>query len=617
MSRARDEAAGTALGRRELAARAPRKRIEQARGLVEQGGGNIGCDPRRKARIGMRHGNARRSSIAGASGEEKRQAAASFSAWVSRPSSVLRLSGPMTRMVRGLRLRPDRETLLDHQFAFGRQVQAAAAAAGRRIHGDVAERQQAFQVARQRRFLDVERVPDLDGGDAVLLGELGQQRELAGGDAERPQGIVVHARDDAAELAYARGDAGRRRVLGDLADVGRLQSPTPCVMMFMGHPFCPMIYIWACLDSGGMSRGRPAAAPTCKQKFVGRWTTAGPTCYLRITVAVARAAMPSRRPVKPRPSVVVAFTATRPRSMPRISAMRARMASRCGRDLGGLAQQRDVDIADRAAARRARGGPPRPGTDGRRALPARVGVGKDAGRCRPRRWRRAGHRSGRAGPRRHPNGLPARACARSARRTARHDRPARSGARRSPGRCGHRAALALRCVGHGQILRRRELAVGVAARHQRDGEPGPFGHRRIVGQVGAPGGRRRFVRGQDVGEAEALRGLRAPKPARSMVPATRASRPGALQRIGQRHGRNGARRARRARRRTRSMMSDVTNGRTASWISTRSGACARQGAQAIEDRVLARIPARRQAAASLRCPVPDGGCRSARGPRAR
>src|SRR5271165_362846 len=48
------------------------------------------------------------------------------------------------------------------------------------------------------------------------------------------------------------------------------------------------------------------------------------------TVAVARHAIPSLRPVKPSRSVVVALTATRPMSRPAISATRARIASRWG-----------------------------------------------------------------------------------------------------------------------------------------------------------------------------------------------------------------------------------------------------------------------------------------------
>src|SRR5262249_52892455 len=48
------------------------------------------------------------------------------------------------------------------------------------------------------------------------------------------------------------------------------------------------------------------------------------------TVAVAMAAIPSPRPVKPSRSLVVAFTATRSMSIPAIAAIRPRMASRCG-----------------------------------------------------------------------------------------------------------------------------------------------------------------------------------------------------------------------------------------------------------------------------------------------
>ena len=47
-------------------------------------------------------------------------------------------------------------------------------------------------------------------------------------------------------------------------------------------------------------------------------------------VALAVAAMPSSRPVKPSRSLVVAFTATREMFTPEISLMRARMVSRSG-----------------------------------------------------------------------------------------------------------------------------------------------------------------------------------------------------------------------------------------------------------------------------------------------
>jgi len=82
-----------------------------------------------------------------------------------------------------------------------------SAAAGRRIHDDKAECEQALQIARERRLLDIEGEADFDRGDTVLLSELGQQRELAAGNAERAHRIVVDACDDAGELAHASRNA--------------------------------------------------------------------------------------------------------------------------------------------------------------------------------------------------------------------------------------------------------------------------------------------------------------------------------------------------------------------------------------------------------------------------
>ena len=62
---------------------------------------------------------------------------------------------------------------------------------------------------------------------------------------------------------------------------------------------------------------------------VGRHAALPPGAGRR-TVAVAMAAMPSRRPVKPRRSEVVALTDTASTAIPAMLAMRARMASRSG-----------------------------------------------------------------------------------------------------------------------------------------------------------------------------------------------------------------------------------------------------------------------------------------------
>src|ERR1700758_5569923 len=69
----------------------------------------------------------------------------------------------------------------------------------------------------------------------------------------------------------------------------------------------------------------------------------------RRMVALAIAAMPSSRPVNPRRSLVVAFTATRDSDSPVISAMRARIAVRA--DLRALANQGHIEVGDASAAR--------------------------------------------------------------------------------------------------------------------------------------------------------------------------------------------------------------------------------------------------------------------------
>src|SRR3984885_15360515 len=65
------------------------------------------------------------------------------------------------------------------------------------------------------------------------------------------------------------------------------------------------------------------------RRFSARRGPLGPSQGSR-TVAVARQAIPSPRPAKPRRSVVVALTATRSTPRPAISATRAHIASRCG-----------------------------------------------------------------------------------------------------------------------------------------------------------------------------------------------------------------------------------------------------------------------------------------------
>ena len=70
----------------------------------------------------------------------------------------------------------------------------------------------------------------------------------------------------------------------------------------------------------------------------------------RRTVAVAIAAMPSRRPVKPSCSLVVALTATRSTAISAISAMRCAHGVAMRADARRLAHDGDVEMRDAAAA---------------------------------------------------------------------------------------------------------------------------------------------------------------------------------------------------------------------------------------------------------------------------
>src|SRR3569623_2470440 len=101
-----------------------------------------------------------------------------------------------------LRSLPYRVGVLQHGLTFGRKVQTASPPTGGWIHDDMAKREEALQIAGQRRLLDIEFVADLDSGDAVTRRELGEQRVLACGDAEWAKGIIVDPRDDTRELTH-------------------------------------------------------------------------------------------------------------------------------------------------------------------------------------------------------------------------------------------------------------------------------------------------------------------------------------------------------------------------------------------------------------------------------
>src|SRR5690606_26338836 len=75
-------------------------------------------------------------------------------------------------------------------------------------------------------------------------------------------------------------------------------------------------------------------APVQRLGHAGDFVLIHHSLHGRRTVAVAIAAMPSPRPMKPSFSIVVAFTLTRPASMPAIAAMFRRIASACGAIFG-------------------------------------------------------------------------------------------------------------------------------------------------------------------------------------------------------------------------------------------------------------------------------------------
>ena len=221
--------------------------------------------------------------------------------------------------------------------------------------------------------------------------------------------------------------------------------------------------------------------------------------------------------------------------------MRRRMASRCGAILGASQRMVTSTLAMRAAARaHARAGR-RSGTDGR-ARPS--SADRVSGKCSPMSPSPIAPSSAsvRACRATSASEWPSSACVWAILDAAQPDMIAgnEAGARRSHCRCARRRGAG-RLVGHGQILRRGQLAVGLAALHQRDGKARPFGDRGVVGQVRAAGGCGSLVGGQDIGEAEALGVCARHRPARSRVAAMRLSAPAALEGVRDGHGGYGAR----------------------------------------------------------------------------
>ena len=90
-------------------------------------------------------------------------------------------------------------------------------------------------------------------------------------------------------------------------------------------------------------------------------------------LATACAAMPSRRPVKPSPSVVVALTLTWSTLSPAISAIRVAHGGPMGPDLRRLGDDRTIHMVDDRSARAEQFDGVREKQGRVRAFPARVG----------------------------------------------------------------------------------------------------------------------------------------------------------------------------------------------------------------------------------------------------
>ncbi len=159
-----------------------------------------------------------------------------------------------------------------------------------------------------------------------------------------------------------------------------------------------------------------------------------------------------------------------------------------------------------------------------------------------------------------------------------------------------RAHVGLGCagaLGHGQVLRGRQLAVGLAPLHQGHRQPRQFGDGCVVGEVQVAGRRGGLVRGQNLGKTKGLRCLRAPQavPGHGLDDALLRPRP--LQRVRHRHGGDCARCLGQCVEHT---VDDVGGDEGADGIvnDDRGWAERGQGAQPIQHGALPRIPAGRR-----------------------
>ena len=302
------------------------------------------------------------------------------------------------------------------------------------------------------------------------------------------------------------------------------------------------------------------------------------------------AAMPSPRPMKPRPSIVVALMPTRAASMPRMPATASRMATRCGPTFGASHRNVTSTLEMRPPSggnarcgigeEDARGGAA-PGRIARREVLADVAVADGAEQ--------------RVGEGMQPDvgvGVALEAMRVGDLHAAQPDViAAREAVHVEAGAVARLAAAAAAGVSSRSASSMSAAVVSLMLRAllatRRTGRPAHSASRGIVGEIDAPGGCGAAVGFEDDIVAERLRCLRPPQPG-----TVDRARDGAVgrclfQRVADRFGGDGAGAV------SRAAMSSLTraavrNGRAASWISTRSGGSPAQRLEAGEDGRLTR-----------------------------
>ena len=229
-------------------------------------------------------------------------------------------------------------------------------------------------------------------------------------------------------------------------------------------------------------------------------------------MALAKAAMPSPRPVKPIFSLVVALTATRDTGSPAISAMRARMASRCGPMRGAS----HTMVMSRCDIR-----PPRARTSStanarNRSEEAPRHCGSLGGKWTPiSPSEMAPEKRVDQGVKHHVRvGMSRQTTAEGHPNAAKHDVIAIAELVDVEAETGANVAklCEFRGFGAGEILVRGEFHVGGFPLECDDLDPGPFGKRRIIGEIVPAGRRGAPVRIQDAFERKGLRCLHEAQP---------------------------------------------------------------------------------------------------------